>query len=66
MPLQPSSCGRYSQGIPVFSTNKIPVRAIRSGVRGRPPCGFGSAFGNRGSIRSQSSSGTNSLPTRAI
>lgn len=41
MPLPPSSCGRYSQGISVLRTNKVPVGAISSGVLGRSPCGFG-------------------------
>src|SRR5207237_7593017 len=33
---QPISRGKYSQGRPVFSTNRIPVSAARSGTRGRP------------------------------
>lgn len=37
MPLpQPSSCGRSSQPIPVFSTKRIPVSAARSPIRLRP------------------------------
>jgi len=37
MPLpQPSSCGKSSQPIPVFSTKRIPVRAARSLTRLRP------------------------------
>jgi hypothetical protein len=40
MPLpQPSSRGKYSHGVPVLSTNRIPVRAARSLIRGRPPFG---------------------------
>src|SRR5204862_4522494 len=46
---QPISFGRYSQGNPVFSTNRIPVRAARSGTRGRPPFGLGGSFGSNGS-----------------
>jgi hypothetical protein len=40
----------------------MPARADRSGTRGRPPFGFGGSGGSRGSIRFQSSSGTNGLP----
>jgi hypothetical protein len=29
---QPISCGRYSQGMPVRSTKRIPVKAWRSGT----------------------------------
>lgn len=37
MPLpQPSSCGKSSQPIPVFSTKRIPVSAARSPIRLRP------------------------------
>lgn len=60
---QPSSCGRYSHGIPVFSTNRMPVRAARFGTRGRPPFGLAGSAGRRGSIRFQSASDTNGLPT---
>lgn len=56
MPLQPSSCGRSCQGMPVRRTNTMPVKATRSGVLGRPRrdrrCGLGSS----GSISAQSSS----------
>lgn len=59
MPLpHPSSRGRYSQPIPVRSTNKMPVSAARSSTGGRPPRGFGCAGGNNGWMRSQSASGT--------
>jgi hypothetical protein len=34
---QPSSCGKYSHWQPVRSTNRMPVRAARSGIGGRPP-----------------------------
>src|SRR5205085_11670339 len=33
---QPSSFGRYSQAIPVFNTNRIPVKTRRSSIRLRP------------------------------
>ena len=42
---QPISWGRYSHGIPVLSTNRMPVRQARSGVGGRPPLGFGGCGG---------------------
>jgi hypothetical protein len=59
MPLpHPISWGRYSQPIPVRSTNKIPVSAARSSTGGRPPCGFGFGGGNNGWMRTQSASGT--------
>jgi hypothetical protein len=32
----PSSCGRNSHGIAVYSTNRIPHRTCRSGTRLRP------------------------------
>ena len=33
---QPISCGRCSQPIPVFNTNKIPLNTFRSSIRFRP------------------------------
>ena len=33
---QPSSGGKFSHGMPVRSTNRMPLRAARSGTRGRP------------------------------
>ena len=59
MPLpHPSSWGKYSQPIPVRSTNKMPVSAARSSTGGRPPRGLGFGDGNKGSMRSHSASGT--------
>jgi hypothetical protein len=58
---QPSSCGRYSQGRPVLSTNKMPVSAARSGMRGRPPLGLGGSGGSSGAIASHSASLTSGL-----
>jgi hypothetical protein len=55
---QPISCGSISQGIPVLSTNSIPVNAARSSTRGRPPLGFGRSGGNNGLITSHNSSVT--------
>jgi hypothetical protein len=62
MPLpQPSSCGKYSQAQPVRNTNKMPVRARRFSIGGRPPLGLGFAGGNSGSIRSHNSSVSSGL-----
>lgn len=47
---QPVWTGRYSQGMPVLSTRRMPVNAARSGTRGRPPwsmAGSGAAAGRR-------------------
>jgi hypothetical protein len=60
MPLpQPISGGSISQGMPLFNTNRIPVSAARSDMRGRPPLGFGDSGGSRTDITAQSSSLTN-------
>ena len=59
---QPTSCGRYSQRMPVFSTNRMPVKTARSGTRGRP--GFSLSQrggGSSGATTAQSSSLTNGL-----
>jgi len=57
MPLpQPISCGNISHCKPDLSTNTIPVRAARSGIRGRPPFGLGGSGGKSGSITSHNSS----------
>jgi hypothetical protein len=58
---QPISCGSICQGIPVISTNRIPVSAARSSRRGRPPSGFSGSLGKMGSIRFHSSSDTRGL-----
>jgi hypothetical protein len=58
---QPISWGSISQGMPLFKTNRIPVRAARSSMRGLPPLGLGGSSGNSGSITSHSSSVTSSL-----
>jgi len=58
---QPSSGGNISQGMPLFSTKMMPVKHARSGIRGRPPFGFGNSFGTNGSTIVQSSSLTNGL-----
>jgi hypothetical protein len=62
MPLpQPISLGRYSQGVPVLRTNRIPVKQARSGTRGRPPLGLGGSGGIWGLIRCHSSSVSSGL-----
>jgi hypothetical protein len=58
---QPSSWGKYSQGQPVRSTNKMPVSACRFDTRGRPPLGLARSGGNNGSIRSHNSSDSSGL-----
>jgi hypothetical protein len=57
----PSSLGRYSQGQPVRSTNKIPISACRLEIRGRPPFGLARSRGRNGSIRSHNSSASSGL-----
>jgi len=61
MPLpQPSSCGRSSQPIPVFSTKRIPVSVARSLIRLRPGCFCRRAFtGMIGSMISHNESSIN-------
>ena len=62
MPLpHPISWGSNSQGMPVRSTNSMPVSALRSGMRGRPPFGLGGSGGISGAMTSQSSSGNSGL-----
>src|SRR5215217_3706968 len=58
---QPISWGNISQGMPLFSTKMMPLRAARSSTRGLPPCGLGASDGSSGSMISHSSSLTNSL-----
>lgn len=58
---QPISWGSSSQGIPLRSTKRMPVKAARSGTRGLPPFGFGGSGGRSGSIASQRASGKRGL-----
>jgi len=58
---QPISCGRYSHGMPVLRTKRIPVSAARSATIGRPPLGRGGCLGNSGSITAHRSSLTSGL-----
>ena len=57
----PISAGRYSQGRPVLSTNRMPVSTARSGTGGRPPLGRGRLGGSKGAISDQRSLGISSL-----
>src|ERR671935_195092 len=61
---QPISSGSISHGMPLLSTKMIPVKAARSGTRGRPPLGLGGAGGKSGAIVSHSVSLTNGLLIR--
>mgnify|MGYP006950019650 FL=1 len=56
---QPNSAGIIRQGMPVRSTNTMPVRQARLETGGRPPLGLGRSGGSRGSISFHSSSVTN-------
>jgi hypothetical protein len=58
---QPISWGSISQGMPLFSTKTMPVRAARLSMRGLPPWGFGGSGGRSGSMVSHNSSVTSSL-----
>ena len=62
MPLpQPISWGNISQGRPVLSTNRIPVRVARLPTRGRPPFGLGFSAGKSGSITDHKASSISGL-----
>jgi hypothetical protein len=58
---QPISWGSISQGMPLFSTNRMPLSAARCAIGGRPPFGFGRSGGGSGSITVHNSSGTRGL-----
>jgi hypothetical protein len=60
---QPISWGSSSHGIPVLSTKRIPVKAARCPMQGRPPFGFGVCGGNSGSSVAHNSS---DISSRAI
>jgi hypothetical protein len=55
---QPISCGSNSHWMPVVRTNRMPLRAARFAMRGRPPFGVGGSAGRSGSITAHSSSDT--------
>ena len=54
---QPSSGGRSSHAIPERRTNRIPLSAARSEMRGLPPRGFGAGGGRSSSMIGQRPSG---------
>ena len=58
---QSISCGSIAQGMPVLSTNRMPVRTARSSMRGLPPLGLDGSSGSSGSTTSHSSSVTSFL-----
>ena len=59
---QPISWGRYSQGMPVLSTTRMPARAARSGTRGRPDFSLSRrGGGSSGATTAHSSSLTRGL-----
>lgn len=65
MPLpQPISLGSISQGMPLRRTKRMPVRAARSGTRGRPPFGLGFSVGNKGATNIHSLSSTSGRISR--
>lgn len=47
---KPSSCGSSSHGMPVRSTNRMPLSASSSSNRGLPPLGEGFTWGSNGLI----------------
>jgi hypothetical protein len=54
---QPISWGSISQGMPLFKTKTMPVKAARSAmVRGRQPLGLGGTGGRSGAMISHSAS----------
>jgi hypothetical protein len=58
----PISFGKYSQGMPVKRTNRMPVRVARLGMGGLPPFGLGRSSGGRmGAMTAQSSSSRSGL-----
>ena len=58
---QPSSNGSICHGMPVRNTNRMPIRAARAGIRGRPPCGRSGSSGSNGSTIAHSESGMRGL-----
>lgn len=62
MPLpQPISWASYCDGVPVLSTNRMPVRQAWWGTRARPPLGFGGSDGMWGLMCCDSSSVSSGL-----
>lgn len=63
MPQQPNSAGSISQGMPLLSTNRMPVRASRSSTGLRPGClnRRGGLAGSSGAINVHKSSSSSAL-----
>ena len=57
----PIACGKYSQGMPVCSTKRMPVSAARCGTGGRPPFRLRRCLGSNGSMTVHSSSVTSAF-----
>ena len=62
----PISWGNISQGMPDFSTKRMPVKQARSGTRGRPPLGLGGSGGSSGATTAHRSSLTSGLAMRHV
>jgi hypothetical protein len=60
----PISWGSRSQGRPVLGTQRIPAKAARWPMQGRPPVGLGGASGTRGAIIAHSSPDKSCLAIR--
>jgi len=63
---QPISWGSISHGMPLRSTNRIPVSVARFATRGRPPLGLGGSGGSSGSMIAHSSSGNSGFAMRLL
>jgi hypothetical protein len=61
MPQQPISWGKYSQGMPVFSTKMMPVSATRLDTGGCPRVPDGRVGGSSGSTTGHNLSLTSGL-----
>ena len=61
---QPSSRGSICQGIPLRSTNRMPVGHARSGTHGGLPCGRRGGIGKNGSTRSRNGVGSSAAAIR--
>ena len=58
---QPISWGSIAQGMPLWSTNRMPASALRSSTGGRPPFGLGRCGGNSGATTAHSLSLTSAF-----
>ena len=62
----PISWGNISQGMPDFSTKRMPVEQAQSGTRGRPPLGLGGYGGSSGATTAHRSSLTSGMAMRHV